>query len=61
MAWDLGKTIAVDEMTMQFKGMYKDKLRITYKSERDGFQADAFCDDECCYQVYMRNNPAPQK
>ena len=41
--------------------MHKDKFRITYKSEGDGFQADALCDDGYCYQVYMRNDPAPPK
>ena len=61
MAWDFGKIIAVDELTMRFKGMFKDKLRITYKSERDGFQADVLCDDRYCYQVYMKNDPAPPK
>ena len=44
--------------------MYKNKLRIAYKSERDSFEAHALCDDGYCYQVYMRNmknDPAPPK
>ena len=48
MAWDLGKTIAVDEMTIRFKGIHKDKLKFIYKSEGDGFQADTLCDDGYC-------------
>ena len=48
-------------MTMRFKGHHHDKLRITYKAEGDGFQADSICDDSYCYQVYMRNDPDPKK
>ena len=46
---------------MHFKGHNYDKLHIAYKSEGDGFQADALCDDGYCYQVYMRNDPALNK
>ena len=46
---------------MRFKRHHRDKLRITYKSEGDGFQGDALCDDGYFYQVYMRNEPAPKK
>jgi hypothetical protein len=60
-AWELGRALAVDEMTMRFKGKHKDKRRITYKAEGDGFQADALCDNGYTYQVYMRNDPAPSK
>ena len=60
-AWELGRALAVDEMTMRFKGKHKDKRWITYKAEGDGFQADALCDNGYTYQVYMRNNPAPHK
>ena len=61
MVWLLGLAFSVDEMTMGFKGKYKDKLRITYKAEGDGFQADALCQEGFTYQVYMRNDPAPCK
>eukprot|EP00957_Ditylum_brightwellii_P015356 1155713-Ditylum_brightwellii.AAC.2 len=44
---------------MRFKGYHRDKKRITYKEERDGFQADALCQDEFIYQVFMHNGPAP--
>ena len=43
--------IAVDEMTIQFKGQYKDKLRISL--------ADALWDDSHTYQIYMWNDPVP--
>eukprot|EP00536_Pseudo-nitzschia_multiseries_P000427 jgi/Psemu1/970/gm1.970_g len=55
------KDIAVDEMTMGFKGQHIDKHQITHKREGDGFQADALCEDGYCYQMYMRNDPVPKK
>ncbi|GFH49623.1 hypothetical protein CTEN210_06099 [Chaetoceros tenuissimus] len=60
-AWMPGADLSVDEMTMRFKGKHKDKRRITYKREGDGFQADALCEDGFTIQVYMRNHPAPKK
>ena len=62
LAWKLERACCVvDEMTMRFKGKHKDKRRITYKTEGDGFQSDALCDDGYCYQIYTRNDPAPKK
>ena len=52
-------SIAVDEMTMRFKGKHADKLRITFKAEGDGFMADALCDDGFTYRIYFRNEPVP--
>ena len=46
---------------MRFQGQHKYKQRITYKSEGDGFQADALCDEGFTYQIYMRNDPAIKK
>ena len=60
-AWKPGPDLSVDEMTMRFKGKHKDKRRITYKKEGDGFQADALCEDGFTIQIYMRNHPAPKK
>ena len=57
----LACAFSVDEMTMGFKGQHKDKKRITYKAEGDGFQADALCQDGFTYQVFMRNDRAPAK
>ena len=59
--WMLGVAFSIDEMTMRFKGRHEDKKRITYKAEGDGFQCDALCQEGYTYQVYMRNDPAPQK
>ena len=59
--WMLACAFSVDEMTMGFKGQHKDKKRITYKAEGDGFQADALCQDGFTYQVFMRNDRAPAK
>jgi hypothetical protein len=50
---------SVDEMTIGFQGSHKDKRRITYKAEGDGFQCDALCQEGYCYQHYFRNDPAP--
>ena len=60
-AWSCSYQIAVDEMTMRFKGHHCDKLRITFKAEGDEFMADALCDDGYFYQIYFRNDPAPKK
>jgi hypothetical protein len=57
----LGKCASVDEMAIRFQGSYKDKKRITYKAEGDGFQCDALCQEGFCYQHYFRNDPAPKK
>ena len=46
---------------MRFQGQNKDKQRITYKADGDGFQADILCDEGFTYQFYMRNDPAPKK
>eukprot|EP00547_Thalassionema_nitzschioides_P014673 CAMPEP_0194238244 /NCGR_PEP_ID=MMETSP0158-20130606/5025_1 /TAXON_ID=33649 /ORGANISM="Thalassionema nitzschioides, Strain L26-B" /LENGTH=863 /DNA_ID=CAMNT_0038972445 /DNA_START=101 /DNA_END=2689 /DNA_ORIENTATION=- len=61
LVWMLGVAISVDEMTMRFQGKHKDKKRITYKNEGDGFQCDALCDDGYCHAFYFRNEPAPKK
>jgi len=60
-AWSCAMQIAVDEMTMRFKGQHRDKLRITFKAGGDGSMADALCDDGYCYQIYFRNDPAPKR
>ena len=59
--WSLGGPFSVDEMTMGFQGNHKDKKRITYKAEGDGFQADALCQSGFTYQVHLRNDPAPKQ
>ena len=60
-AWKLAEAISIDEMTIGFEGNHRDKKRITYKTEGDGFQCNALCDNGFTYQVYFRNHPAPKK
>ena len=36
--WQLGRAVSVDETKMRFKGRHRDKRRITYKADGDGFQ-----------------------
>jgi hypothetical protein len=57
----LGYCASVDEMTIGFQGSHKDKRRITYKAEGDGFQCDVLWQEGYCYQHYFRNDPAPKK
>ena len=59
--WLLGIAFSIDEMTMRFQGKRVDKIRITYKNEGDGFQADALCQDGFTYQICMINDPDPLK
>ena len=56
----MGCSVDVERITMCFKGNDRDKLCIMYKSEGDGFQSDALCDNGYFYQVYIRNDPAPK-
>ena len=60
-AWELGRAIFMDKMTMRFKGCHKDKQQITYKAEGDGFQADTLADNGYTYQVFMQNYLASTK
>ena len=59
--WLLACAFSVDEMTMVLKGQHKDKNRITYKAEGDGFQSDALCREGYTYHIWMRNDHAPSK
>jgi hypothetical protein len=61
MAWQLATCVSCDEQTIGFQGNHKDKRRITYKAEGDGFQCDALCQDGFTYQFYFRNEPAPPR
>jgi hypothetical protein len=51
----LGMNASVDEQTIGFQGKHQDKLRVTYKREGDGFQADTLCERGFTYGVYFRN------
>ena len=48
-------------MILGFKGIHKDKRRITIKRAGDGFQCDSLCKNGFMYQVYFRNHPNPPK
>jgi hypothetical protein len=41
----LGMHASVDEQKIVFEGRHADKLRIMYKAEGDGFQADCICEN----------------
>ena len=60
-AWLPGRDLSGDEQTMGFKGRHRDKLRISYKKEGDGFQCDCLADDGYTFTFYFRNQPAPKK
>ena len=60
-AWLPGRDLSGDEQTMGFKGQHADKLRINYKKEGDGFQADCLADDGSTFTFYLQNQPAPKK
>ena len=57
----LGKNASTDKQTVGFQGRHADKLRVTYKAEGDGFQADCICEDGFTFAVHFRNVPAPKK
>jgi hypothetical protein len=48
-AWDVGSHVSCDEQTIGFQGWHQDKLRINYKKEGDGFQADTICESGYTY------------
>ena len=56
----LGQNLSCDEQTVGFQGMHKDKQRITYKNEGDGFMADCICSDGYTYNFHFRHQ-APSK
>ena len=60
-SWLLACAFSVDGMIMGFKGQHRDKRRITYKKEGDGFQANVLFQDEITYQVFMKNDHTPEK
>jgi hypothetical protein len=61
MAWDLGSHASRDEQTIGFQGHHQEKMRINYKKEGDGFQADCICENGYTYSFYFCNVPAPKK
>ncbi len=56
----LGRDLSCDEQTVGFQGHHKDKQRITYKNEGDGFLADCICSEGYTYNFHFRHQ-APSK
>ena len=57
--WLLDLCFSIDEMTMRFQGQHKDKYHITYKTEGDGFQADALCEEASSIKFTCAMTPYP--
>ena len=57
----LGRDLSCDEQTVGFQGNHKDKQRITYKREGDGFLADCICSDGYTYTFQFRHQEASKK
>ena len=57
----LGRHLSCDEQTVAFKGNHKDKQRITYKREGDGFLVDCICSDGYTYCFFFRHQEASGK
>ena len=60
-AVSLGKHLSCDEQTIGFQGNHKDKQRITYKAEGDGFLTDCICSDGYTYAFHFRHQDASKK
>lgn len=54
----LGRNLSCDEQTVGFQGNHKDKQRITYKKEGDGFLADCICSEGYTFAFHFRHQPA---
>ena len=54
----LDAIISIYETTTNFKGKNADQIRMTYKAEGDGLQADDICKKGYTYQVFMCTDPA---
>ena len=52
---------SVDDKTIGFQGRYKEKQKIKFKREGDGFMADCCCKNGFMHSFYFRNMPAPIK
>jgi hypothetical protein len=52
--WWPGQFLSLDKQTIGFRGRSKWKLRIKYKKEGDGFQADALCEQGYTWSFVYR-------
>ena len=55
------RTLSDNNKTMGLKGRHMDKLRITYKAKRDGFQCKTIYNDGYTLTFSFCNQPAPKK
>ena len=51
----MGRNLSRDEQTIGFQLKHKDKLKISFKKEGDGFMMDALCSDGYTYSFLMPN------
>ena len=56
----MGKNLSCDEQTVGFQGNHRDKQRITYKKEGDGFLADCICSNGYTYAFHFRHQKASE-
>jgi hypothetical protein len=52
----MGRNLSVDEQTIGFQENHKDKQKITYKKEGDGFLADTICGDGYTYSFFFSSS-----
>ena len=57
----MGRDLSCDEQTIGFQGNHRDKQRITYKKEGDGFLADCICSDGYTFAFHFRHQAASKK
>lgn len=60
-AFHIGRDVSCDEQTIGFQGNHRDKQRITYKKEGDGFLADCICSKGYTYAFHFRHQQASEK
>ena len=57
----MGRNLSCDEQTVGFQGSHRNKQRITYKAEGDGFLADCLCGDGYTYLFHFCHQPPSAK
>ena len=55
------KAVLSYPQTVGFQGRHRDKQRITYKKEGDGFLADCICSDGYTYAFHFHHQPASKQ
>ena len=52
--WDPAQDLIINDKTIVFQGVNKDKLQISFKDASVGFQADGFCDCDYMYSFFSQ-------